>query len=190
MPDRRPQVYRVSRIDQLEALASPVRHEIFVTMETLSACTVRELARRMGRQAETLYYHLGRLEAVGLVHRRPDRVVDGRPERVYELAGHGLVIDRRGTGRAFLAAVARASAALLRFADRSLRRAVEAGELRHDGARRSTRAVQRTVRLSPPRLAELNDRLDELEAFLDDVDDPSRDDFHLVTIVTSRLVDR
>lgn len=65
--------FLVSTVEQMEALASPVRHQIHLTMEMLGACSVNELVERMGRVPETLYYHVRRLETVGILEQVASR---------------------------------------------------------------------------------------------------------------------
>ena len=66
--------FLVSTVRQMEALASPVRHHIHLAMEMLGECSVNELAERMGRVPETLYYHLRQLKKVGIVEQVGSRV--------------------------------------------------------------------------------------------------------------------
>lgn len=54
---------------QIAALAAPIRIEILSTIEAMDgAVTVAELAERLGRPADGLYYHLRALVRGGLLH--------------------------------------------------------------------------------------------------------------------------
>ena len=162
--------FLVSTVDQMEALASPVRHQIHLAMEMLGACTVNELALRMGRVPETLYYHVRRLEQVGILEQVGSRVGSGRDEAIFELKGKRLRIDPSQSSPQFLRAMAKGCGSLLRFAQRSFLRALEGKAERRIIPKRSLRIEQVTVRLSSRNLAEMNKRLDSLHDFLTDAD--------------------
>ena len=98
--------FLISTVDQMEALASPVRHQIHLAMEMLGACTVNELAERMGRVPETLYYHVRRLEQVGILEQVGSRVGSVRDEAIYELKGKRLRVDPSQSSPRFANAMA------------------------------------------------------------------------------------
>jgi len=179
--------FLVSTVGQMEALASPVRHQIHLVMEMLGACSVNELAERMGRVPETLYYHVRRLEKVGIVEQVGRRVGTGREEAIYQLKGKRLQVDPRQTSPRFLKAMTKSCGSLLRFAQRSLESAVQARVERRVGPKRRLRIEQATVRLSAGNLAELNKRLDSLCRFLNDADEPSEQKMYVITLATAPL---
>ena len=185
MPKKRE--FLVSTVEQMEALASPVRHQIHLTMEMLGACTVNELARRMGRVPETLYYHVRRFEKVGILQQVGTRAGGRRDEAVFQLKGERLRVDPRQSSPRFLKAMAKGCGSLLRFAQRSFVRALDGKAERRLVSKRSLRVEQATVRLSPRNLAELNRRLDSLQDFLADADEPEGKQMYVVTISTAPL---
>src|SRR5580658_227047 len=75
---------------QLASLTSPVRLAIVQRMEIDKEATARELARRMGRSATSIYHHLQQLEKVGVLHVVAERKGSGRPEAVYAMVGDYL----------------------------------------------------------------------------------------------------
>ena len=156
-------------------------------MEMLGACTVNELARRMGRVPETLYYHVRRLEKVGIVEQTGIRLDGVRDEAIFQLKGKRLRVDPRQTSPRFLRAMAKGCGSLLRFAQRSFVAALEAKAERRVMAKRSLRIEQATVRLSPRDLAEMNRRLDSLQDFLADADGANGQQMYLITIATTPL---
>lgn len=179
--------FLVSTVQQMETLASPVRHHIHLAMEMLGPCSVNELAERMGRVPETLYYHVRRLENVGILEQVGSRASGGRDEAVFQLKGERLRVDPRQSSPRFLKAMAKGCGSLLRFAQRSFVVALEGKADRRLVPQRSLRVEQATVRLSPRNLAELNRRLDGLQDFLADTDDPEGKQMYVVTISTAPL---
>lgn len=179
--------FLVSTVGQMEALASPVRHQIHLAMEMLGECSVNELAERMGRVPETLYYHIRRLKKVGIVEQVGRRAGAGREEAIYQLNAKRLRVDPSQTSPRFLRAMAKGCGSLLRFAQRSFDRALEAGADRRASPKRSLRIDQATVRLSAGNLAELNKRLNSVQSFLDDADEPSEQKMYVITLATAPL---
>jgi DNA-binding transcriptional ArsR family regulator len=111
----------------VRALISPVRQEIVDALESIGPSTIAVLAARMGRPADGLYFHLRRLERVGIVvrresvrsgrhvaavfdlARRPTRVVLGPPVRHEDMAALSATMLRlaaRDTARALRSASA------------------------------------------------------------------------------------
>ena len=177
----------VSIVAQMEALGSPVRHQIHLTMEMLGSCSVNELAERMGRVPETLYYHVRRLEKVGILEQVGKRVGSRRDEAIFQLKAKRLRIDPSQTSPRFLKALAKGCGSLLRFAQRAFEWALKAGVDRRVGPKRRLRIEQVTVRLSDRNLARLNERLDSVQGFLADADEPGEQRMYVITLATAPL---
>ena len=62
----------VDREDQLEALVSPIRYELYTQLARLEGATIRHVADEMGRSAASLYRHMSLLVECELVR------VDGK----------------------------------------------------------------------------------------------------------------
>jgi len=115
----------------LEALASPARLEVVEGLQVVGPSSVAELARRLGRAADSLYYHLRELERAGVVEvcgRTPaPRGHGGRRGAIYRIAaevvgGDMAAGDEGGDGdsareRAALGAMA---SAILRLTERNV----------------------------------------------------------------------
>lgn len=175
----------IRRADQVEALASPVRQEIVATMERLGPCAARELAARLGREPESLYYHLRKLVAVGLVREAGKRPVGRRSEAVFTLVARDIAVDPKSRSARFLEMVARSASALLRLTERSYVAALEdPASVRH-GPRCNLQIRRHHARLSPRAIAEINRRLDDLSAYVLAHDDPKQERFYSVTVAMS-----
>ena len=66
MPRQR-QTLVIRRAEQLASLSSPVRSRIVESLSVHGPSSVREIAERLGRLPESLYYHLRPLVEVGIV---------------------------------------------------------------------------------------------------------------------------
>jgi predicted ArsR family transcriptional regulator len=93
------------------ALADPRRAELVAALEeAVKALDATELGRRVGLHANTVRWHLGILEDVGIVASRPEhRDTPGRPRRVWERAGrapHDEAGEHRALARALVSVVA------------------------------------------------------------------------------------
>ena len=185
MPRKRRKDVILSRAEQVEALASPVRHRIHLALEMLGPVSVRELAVWMEREPESLYYHIRRLVAVGVVVEHGSRRWGTREEKVYCLSGERVRLDPRQSSPAFLRGFARGARTLLRYASRCLVRALEDSRARRHGPSRNTRIEQVHIRLNAAKLDELHRRLDVLQAFLAENDDSGLDHALVVTVAVS-----
>lgn len=134
-------------------LASPTRIEIIDTLEALGGpVTVAELAARLGRPADGLYYHLRPLVAGGLVeeHRDPDA------RRYRTRAGARLGLRYRPGANANARAVDRVAASVLRVAGRDFARALADPATVAEGPRRELWAARGKGWAGAAELAEIN----------------------------------
>lgn len=172
----------LDRPDQLRAVASPVAHQIVAVMERLGRGTVAELAEHTGVEAGSLYYHVRRLRKVGVLLEHGRRSTGGRQEVVYELAGSEVVLDPRKRSPGFLKELARSVRARLRYLERTYLDALGRRGTMRSGRGRNLSLHTHRVRLGLQDRAELYRRLEELEAFLFERDDPGGKSFVDVTI--------
>ena len=159
---------------QLEAIGSPVRLEILRHLQAEGELTVFELARRMARSADGLYYHVRRLIEAGVLVRAGSRPAGRREEALLALAGSPLQlsIPSDGEGPGTLLETGRT---LLREVEQNLRdlvpaatngaavEAVPGGSLPGDGIDLPLLA-RMTARLPEEALAEVREHLDALAA--------------------------
>ena len=159
---------------QLEAIGSPVRLEILRHLQAEGELTVFELARRMARSADGLYYHVRRLIEAGVLVRAGSRPAGRREEALLALAGSPLQlsIPSDGEGPGTLLETGRT---LLREVEQNLRdlvpaatngapvEAVPSGSLPGDGIDLPLLA-RMTARLPEEALAEVREHLDALAA--------------------------
>ena len=188
MAKRPKQRYVVRDAYQLAAVVSPVRHHLLRTLTTVGPESARELAQRLGRSPESLYYHLRGLEEAGLVVQTETRSRNGRPEAVWSAVARDIYTDPKQTSPEYVEAMQRSAAALLRLAARQVHAALE--RQRETGGKRppSVRCMQLHARLSPAAVRELARRLDEVLAFLRDSDDPDAGEMVAVTVTSAPVI--
>ena len=153
---------------QRKALASPLRQEILSRWTDEEPRTVADIAAGMGRPATAIYYHVHRLEAVGLLVRVGSRPGPKRDEILYRPVARELdMTPARGDRRQIADAVAALNTAH-RMASRDLSAALMSGDARFDGPDRNLLAFRVHARLSRRQRARANALLDKLlELFQD-----------------------
>lgn len=175
----------ISSKKQLAELIRPVPYEIRLAMEMLGPCTVSELAEHLGRSAESLYYHIRKLEAVGLIEPSESVVRNRREEIVYRLCADRIRLDLTNRSPSFIDALIKGTRTLIRYADRCLSLALCDSETVLTSQLRECRVVQVSKRLSKDQVKELNAKILELESYLEDIDANSGDKKYLITLVLS-----
>jgi predicted transcriptional regulator len=126
----------------VEAVGSSLRMEIIRHLQTHGPSTVFELARRMGRSADSLYYHMRRLQEVGVLARSGTRTGGRREEGIFALAGEPLTVTVESAGDGAAEAVLESARSVLRDAEQNLAAVLERERLAQIG---------RPVVCAPPR---------------------------------------
>ncbi|HEX5009192.1 MAG TPA: helix-turn-helix domain-containing protein [Planctomycetota bacterium] len=134
----------------VEAVGSSLRMEIIRHLQTHGPSTVFELARRMGRSADSLYYHVRRLQEVGVLARTGTRSGGRREEGVFGLAGEPLTVTVESAGDGAAEAVLESARAVLRDAEQNLAAVLERERLLQAG-RPPVRAEPRRFADGAPR---------------------------------------
>ncbi|TMQ08185.1 MAG: helix-turn-helix transcriptional regulator [Deltaproteobacteria bacterium] len=161
---------RITDPAAITVLASPVRQELFDTLEALGGvATIAELAEQLGRPADGLYYHVELLRRAGLLAVAPDgRSRAGRSERRYRLpvrSGRPIGLGYRPRDARNVAAVRSLVGGMLRIARRDFDRAL-AGDVVVDGPHRELWAARGTGWVSDAELAQINRLLSRLSQLL------------------------
>lgn len=149
----------------LDAVASPARLELLSALGD-GPLTTRELAARLGRSRQSLYYHLELLGEAGIVVTEPSGS-DSR-ERRYRLREGRLAVSARHDSPADRTAAARAIRAILRLTGREAAEALEDSATRLRGPMREMIGFRGKARLSDAQLRRVNELIDELEVIFRD----------------------
>ena len=83
--------YAIEDVDQMRALASPMRQEIADTVNALGECSIAEIASALGVAADGLYYHVRALVDAGLLIHSGERNTTGRTEALYATPTGGIM---------------------------------------------------------------------------------------------------
>ncbi len=87
---------------QLKVLESPVRAEIVDSFAASAPCSVAFVAQQLGRTPESLYYHVKKLIAAGLLHEAGEQVVAKTRETLYATTARELILGSPGKSKAKL----------------------------------------------------------------------------------------
>jgi len=157
---RSPKALTVKRLDQMKALAHPLRYRIFERL-VVQPGSPKAVALDMGLKETRLYHHFGVLEKAGLIKRTRSQRKRGAIERTYAAAAERIVLDRMRVSGEIYPAGSVAVQAL-----RATIHEVEQCEAQARAARSDADlSVARLVlRLSPARAAEFETRLNQLIA--------------------------
>jgi|RhiMetdeSRZDD1v2_1073273.scaffolds.fasta_scaffold68056_2 DNA-binding transcriptional ArsR family regulator len=141
-------------VEQVRAVASPVRAAIIDALEVVGPATISRLGCALGYPPDGLYYHLKVLERIGLVARTTPEKVTGAAR--FDLPGRPATIRYRLNDRQQKRAMTKVVATMTRSAERSFRRAFAPGLAAVQGPRRNLRAGRRTAWLTDAELQVLN----------------------------------
>ena len=175
---------------EVRATAGAVPHQLISVLERERRGTVTELAGHLGLPPGSLYYHVRKLRDAGILLEGERRTTGGRDEVVYELAGREVVYDPEANTPPFLTELARTIRTRLRWLERACVKALSHPKTLRKGKQRNLMLAHHHARLGPRDRAELHRRIEELEAFLQERDDPRREDFVHVTFVMVPMAPR
>ena len=165
---------RTANVEQLRALASPVRIEIVGVFQAHGPLSIRELAEKLGRPADGLYHHVRQLQQAKILRVANTRRVGKRDEAVLELTAERFGHAEQPKTPAMRLAIVETAASALRLANREFRQAVlgkkAGGNKECSGQGGKSRAQVRLSRqrswLTDEDLVEVQAMLEQLETFL------------------------
>jgi DNA-binding transcriptional ArsR family regulator len=76
--------YRISDLEQVKALAHPLRMRIIEALAASEPMTTKQVAESLGEKATRLYHHVDLLEKTGLIRLTHTRQNRGTTEKYYE----------------------------------------------------------------------------------------------------------
>ncbi len=145
---------------QLAALRSPARQELLGHLVVVDTASVAELAERMGRSVDGLYYHLKLLEAAGLV--KCDESGSGDGGRRYQVVAERFALPKITDQESRRAAVS-ALESSLKLTLKEFCTALADTPLKRSGSARNLFGARMRARLSKQALAQVNAHLDAIE---------------------------
>lgn len=152
--------FEIRGVRQVRALASPMRQEIVDALEAGGPLAVAELAAHLGRAPDSLYFHLRRLEKVGLIVEVERRKNGRHVAVVYDVPARPVRIAPREASPAALDAVI---GGVLRLAQRDYRRGLKNPTATIDGPARDLWGGRAKGWLGPKELERVNALIAELQ---------------------------
>jgi len=153
---------RLDNPQQQEVLTSPVRIEIIERMQGVGACSIADIARRMGRSAASLYHHFHKLLVAGVLVEEGRRRAGRRWEALYALAAPRFHMELDQSSQRNVRCYRQSASALLRLTERNFSDAVEFGQVVSTGRQRNLAANLWKARLTKAGLARVNRLLQEI----------------------------
>jgi hypothetical protein len=149
--------YVISRLDQKQAIASPMRQELLDVLSGSDAVSLAELGAALGRPADGLYYHVRQLVRVGLVRSAGQRTRrDGRREALFAAVARQFTIRYAPSTAPHVQSMNAVVAAMLRLGMRDFRRALIGGATRLEGPARDLWALRTIGWLRPEHVRQVN----------------------------------
>jgi DNA-binding transcriptional ArsR family regulator len=84
--------YEIRDRSAARAIVAPLRQDIVDALDAAGPCSIAELAELLGRPADSLYFHLRKLEKVGLIVEVERRREGRHVFRVYDVPGHPMTL--------------------------------------------------------------------------------------------------
>lgn len=164
----RPAIHLIHGLKAWSIYAAPVRLELVETMRVIAPCSVAELATALDRPADTLYRHVEKLLAIGVVVDAGIRRKGRRSERVFELAGDDFrpavpAGDVRLANRVFNVA----AQSVARIVARTARDTSAAGQVVFSADAQNVTVKCEHAWLSPRDFLELRAMFREIKRFMD-----------------------
>lgn len=153
--------------EHIEIVAHPLRLEIIERLQIDGADSIKGLARKLDRRANALTYHVRLLEKAGVIVRAGSRKAGRRDEVVYALGGERVAIAASTRSRPMQRATTRTAAAVLRMAEREIKRAIQGGLAAAFDHRSRPMVRRQKTWLTEAELATAQERLQSLERFLE-----------------------
>jgi AcrR family transcriptional regulator len=150
---------------QSRALTSPIRLEIIGQFTTPGGMSIADVAERMGRSSNSLYYHFKVLEDVGLLRRVGSRPGVKKEEALFEPAAARIELPAINTA-ASVRGISKTMAAAFRMAQRDIVDAIQSGSGRTSGKHRNFAAWRLHCRSTKEVLAEINEHIRAIERIL------------------------
>jgi DNA-binding MarR family transcriptional regulator len=141
---------------QLMAMTSPRRHEMCDALAAQGPMSIRELANVIGVQPSSLYHHINRLLAVGLIVEAGSRVARRRREQLYATPAPRMRLARALSENKYPDVIAEIVSALTRQIARDFRTGARLPDRIAEGEERNLGFFRLIGRPSPAQLARIN----------------------------------
>lgn len=149
---------------KIRGLRAPIRQEILDAVQSGGACSVAELASRLNRAPDALYYHLHALIKLGLLVRLDPEFGPGAMR--IDVPGRPVSIQYRPDSRAQTKALCELVGSMLRIAERDFGSGISSPKAVVDGPGRNIWAARVQARLKQDEAERLHAALQDAQAIL------------------------
>lgn len=164
--------------------------DIYSALGRGGSLTAQEIAARVGRTRQNIYFHLKKLEVVGLVKVVELRPAVRRPEAVFALVPRRVRLEppaaRSASGGAFSATYGK----LFRATSREFSAAAKSGRLARDAEPREWVVGKGVARLTPAQRRRIRGLIAEIGGILDEARDATTGEVWTVLLASLPLVAR
>jgi hypothetical protein len=175
-------------------LFKPARLEVYENLQIAGPSSIANLALRLGRPADSLYYHVKKLLAIGVIEERSEKGRErngpGPKGAVYSVVARFLDVELNPKSRLSREVWAECGASVLRVGMRDFTKALESGDVRPEGARRNLVLQRVKARLNASQLKEVNGHLEALQELLCRHAENTKGDLHAITFLMTPLEER
>jgi DNA-binding transcriptional ArsR family regulator len=156
----------VTSLAQIRGLASPARQEIVDAVAAMGPVSVAVLAQSLGRTPNAFYFHIRKLESLGLLVRRSEGGTRGRPSVLYDVPGRPLTMVYQPAQSRTKGPMGKLVRSMVSTAARNFARGYRPETAVVSGYERNLWAARSKRWLSPRELREVNKHLRALMALL------------------------
>jgi DNA-binding transcriptional ArsR family regulator len=156
-------IHRISSLDEVRALSHPMRIEIVRRLDE-DAKTTAQIAKEMRIKPTKLYFHMAELEKNGIVLEDRTEKKGNLTERYYRLVAKEISFDRNaffGMGPIGREAIWQGINAVLEATGQAVRQALTSEKITENDLT-ALRSKSTVVRLTPKRMAEFHEKVDQL----------------------------
>ncbi len=146
----------------MEAVISPLRQDILDAFSVIGPGSVKQIARELGKPADSIYYHVRRLLEVDLLKLIETRETTRRDESIYDVPADKLELAYDLGDPDNVEVVLRIASSMLRRAQKNFEEAVELENVEPTGPERNFRVMGGMVWLSKDDLREVNRHLNAI----------------------------
>ena len=182
------EIYVLQSAEQIRALAASATHDAFVGLLTIGEGSIAQIAEVIQKTPHSLYHHIDKLLAVGLILEAGERRSGARTEKIYRPVAHLFEADQSNNDPDYLTALADNSRAQHRRAGQAITDAFQKGWVKRKAGEENLVSLQITVPLNEKQRQELVARMNQLvEDFSSGLDADAAAQGHLVTVSLAPL---
>ena len=185
----RPAVLSLSSPRAWSLILAPVRFEMIEAMRMCAPCAIAQVAEILDRPADSLYRHMDKLVAAGVVKRVGVRRTGRRTEQVYDLVADDISPSFAGmTERQAGKVYAGVMATIAKIIARTARDAALHGGLTGAQPKRHSAAFLEHAWLAPEDVPAFREQMKAFQAFLSGKRTPGRGALYVVTAMAMPVV--